>query len=168
MDLDSILRTAVQIEKDGIDFYAESAAKITDENGKATLESLAREEYRHKKFFEGILETQGAGRQNLLRALNTPRIFPKAKKFSGSDDTSVDFEILQLALEAEKKSIDLYAGALRQFKEKSLRMDDSLRRGLEIIINEELQHLEWIEFITKDLEKHGFWANLHEHFSLEG
>ncbi len=162
MDFEKIVRTGISIEIDGIEFYRGSKEKVADENGKGVLEFLAREEERHKAYFEGLLKKHGADPDGLLKALQVPRIFPKAKGFEPGDAGTVDEEILKHAKKAEDMSIDFYTGALKGVRDKELLI------GLGIIINEEKQHLQWVEYLLEGVGKNAYWSDLHDHFSLDG
>ncbi|MFH0817587.1 MAG: ferritin family protein [Candidatus Micrarchaeota archaeon] len=161
MDIIDILHTAIKIEQEGIEFYSKSANKVKDENGKGTLLFLANEEKRHKAFFEGVLKKHGKEDANTIRLLMSPRIFPEPKDYEGKSAPEIDKEILNHALETEHRSITFYSDAKKL-------ADEKFRDGLDIVIREEKQHAEWIEYLLEGIRSQATWSPLHGHFSLDG
>ncbi len=161
MDVGEILSKAIRIEEEGIEYYSKSAERITDENGKQTLLFLVEEERRHKNFFESMLSSKGKD-PGALKDLVVPRIFPEHHDYTKNENTSVDQEILKRAMGNEKRSIEFYESSLNTAEE------EELRSGLQTIIKEEEQHLEWIVYLLESISTHGYWSGLDEHFSLDG
>ncbi len=161
MDTEEILRTAIGIEQEGIDFYTGSARKIKDENGKATLLFLANEEKRHRAFFESFLRKHGKGDDRSVKLLMRPRLFPDSTEYGDATASDLDRQILEHARETEKRSIEFYSDSKKL-------ADEKLREGLDVIIKEEGQHLEWIEYLLENIRSSGAWGDLHSHFSLDG
>jgi rubrerythrin len=163
MDIVDILNTAIGIEQEGIDFYASSAKKVKDANGKATLLFLANEEKRHKAFFEGVLRNKGKADAKSSKLLLAPRMFPDPKEYksNGALASNESRVILEHARDTEKRSIEFYSGAQNL-------ADATFRDGLGVVIHEERQHLAWIEFLLEGLDAHEEWTSLHGHFRLDG
>ncbi|MFH1470830.1 MAG: ferritin family protein [Candidatus Micrarchaeota archaeon] len=161
MNTEEILHTAIKIEEEGIEFYTASSEKIKDENGKSTLLFLADEEKRHKAFFENVLREHGKGDEKSVKLLARPRIFPEPKDYKESEAGPVDQDILEHALETEKRSIKFY-------EDSKIFADEKLREGLNIIIHEEIQHAEWIKFLLENITSHQAWGPLGGRFSLDG
>lgn len=161
MDIDEILHTAIKIEEEGIKYYTKSAEKVEDQNGKAILLFLAHEEGRHRKFFSEMLKKHGSG-EKTLKLLMVPRIFPKEHELEEGKATGIDEGILEHAQDVEKRSIDFYSDAFRAVSDKDL------RAGLETVIHEEKQHLEWLEYLMSTVGAHEYWGGLQDHFSLDG
>jgi rubrerythrin len=139
---DEVLKLAIEIEKNGQEFYASMANKVKDEKLKDTLNLLANEEEKHKKVFEDILESLGetevvetyAGEyQAYMKALADECVFTqdilKKKKDEGFDKT---VDLLDFALRIEKDSIILYS----EMKENLLGNQDVLDK----VIEEERKH----------------------------
>ena len=162
MDIEEILHNAIKIEREGIRLYTKSAEKVADQNGKGILLFLAREEERHLAFFQEMLKEHGKEGEKVLKLLMVPRIFPEPHNHEEGMATGVDEEILGHAKDVEKRSIDFYSDAFRAVS------DNDLRAGLEAIIREEKQHLEWVEYLIGTIGTHEYWGDLQDHFSLDG
>ncbi|MFH1448243.1 MAG: hypothetical protein ABIG39_05230, partial [Candidatus Micrarchaeota archaeon] len=120
---------------------------------------LANEERRHLEFFENLLNAHGKDDGKIMSGLRRPRIFPEKQEYLQMDSMDVDREILKNAKEAEQKSIEYYSGIDCD--------EEVLCNGLEVIIKEEKQHLEWIEYLIDGLGTHEYWTGLQDHFSLD-
>lgn len=162
MNLESVLQTAIGIEQEGIEFYSKSIAKVEDENGKDILRFLAGEEKRHKAFFESLLKKHGKGEKKDVQLLMVPRIFPESHEPEEGEATEADRHVLEHAKETENRSIDLYESILRSVSDKEI------RAGIKIVLNEERQHLAWVEYLLGNINTHEYWGGLQEHFSLDG
>lgn len=103
------LAFAIKMEKDGYQFYTESAQKVKDPAAQFMLNSLAGDEKRH----ETVLLSIQSGRPKLI----TSNVFSQIKNvfqqlteagttFVDEDDTLRD--VLQKGIQAERKSIELY------------------------------------------------------------
>jgi rubrerythrin len=160
MNLLDVLRAAVEIEKEGIEFYSKSAKKVKDENGKEILEFLVREEARHKAYFESILRSKGKD-PKATGVLVAPRIFPEPYEPKAAGDEKLSTAILEQARDAEMRSIEFYASALKT-------ASGELRDGVKQVLSEEKQHLEWVEYLLGEVKENHYWGNLHEHFGLDG
>ncbi|MEW6329336.1 MAG: ferritin family protein [Candidatus Micrarchaeota archaeon] len=159
----SAFKSAISIEKKGIDFYSRAIRKVRDPNGKAVLEFLVSEEKRHLQFFETLARRHApAVLRRQVKILKRPRIFPKPIEYHKRHEVAMDMKIMEEAIKTEKKSIALYESYKRELKGREL------RSALQLIIDEEKQHLNWFEFARGDAKLHSYWAELEEHFSIQG
>ncbi|MFQ6127665.1 MAG: ferritin family protein [Thermoplasmata archaeon] len=138
------LKTAIELEEYGYDFYKEVRGFVASEKGKALLRFLADQEVDHKKWLEiehSKLERQiNEGRRDderLSMELPNPRIvFSRKDEITKSMDS---IEATKLALEIEKRSIEFYSSCGRmtsvetakELFEKLTRFEESHRKLLE-------------------------------------
>ncbi|MDD5688365.1 MAG: ferritin family protein [Elusimicrobia bacterium] len=132
-----IVEFAIQIEKNGEQFYRESVKKISDEKIKSLFLTLADEEVKHKKIFEELLkkvedykpvEAYNDEYFAYLRAYAGDKVFNKK-----SVETKKITEVIQFALNIERDSILYYLEA------KNYVQDDD-KNILDKIIEEERKH----------------------------
>ena len=142
-----VLEIALDMEKDGQEFYAQAADIVNDKHVKSFLRELAEWEARHYEFFSElksqILNTEEVAivdpddeASKYINAFVKHGVFdgPEAvKKFFYSGIT--EKEILERAIELEKNSIAYYTG-LRDVAASS-RADEKI----EEIIKEEMRHI---------------------------
>ena len=110
------LRTAIQMETDGKQFYLKASRESSNEAGKKLLESLATEEDLHRQKFEEIYESIRS--QNAWpkvdfqpdggRSLRT--IFAKATEQIGAGIKTSDSELaaVETAVDMEGRTYDFY------------------------------------------------------------
>jgi len=142
---DEVFEMAEQLEKNGADFYRDSAASITDEENKKVLLDLAAMEDEHEKIFAGMRAALTAGDKEsntfdpeeetlaYLKALVDTRVF-----FKKEIDTTSMKEILKAALVAEKDAIVFFMGL------KDMVPENLGKNRLEDIIKEEMSHIKLI------------------------
>lgn len=146
---DDVLQMAEQIEKNGAQFYRESAEKVADASAKELLLSLAAMEDDHEKTFSSLRSALSAKEKEVtafdpqneaagyLKALADTRVF-----FEKHMDSTAMEDILKEAITAEKDSILFYLGM------KDL-VPESLGKGrIDAIIKEEMSH---IKTLSKEL-----------------
>ncbi|MBI4344826.1 MAG: ferritin family protein [Euryarchaeota archaeon] len=154
------LRAGLELEREGIEFYSGAAKGLEDERGRATLGFLAKEEERHLRFIEGLVEALGAGQMlpKGPRRLKKPKIFPREIKGGvGRKDRAV----LEEARGVELRSIEFYERCLAK-------VEGPERSAIEALIEAEKGHLEWVEFMRDCVAVHGYWCDMGEYFSLDG
>jgi rubrerythrin len=151
------LKTALQTELNGIEFYRIAAQQTEDKKGKETFQMLADDELKHfnalQQQYSALIENTGWKKIDL----------GKATEFAGESPIFSDelkervkgkhFEVTALSIGAllESNSIDFY----REMKEKS---DDANAREMYEKLQEwEEKHL---EAITRQLDviKEDYWA----------
>jgi rubrerythrin len=165
-----VLRTAIQMEIDGKEYYLKASKASGNELGKKLLEKLAAEEDIHREVFEGIYrhisEEKGWPEEKFKgdggRGLRT--IFAKAINSMDTDLKTMPTEIdaVETAMAMENKTYDFYKsrigkaayGAEKKFYE-------------ELAIQEKEHHrvlLDYYEF----LKNPAAWFVEKEHPSLDG
>jgi len=115
------LKKAIQLEKDGIDFYLKSAKKTKNIFTKKIFEELAREEENHIKAINRIyedlknnsikIEWVTAESKDNIEKVFQDALVEKAIKSKG------DLEALNLALDFENKSIKYYERLAKNSKD---------------------------------------------------
>ena len=147
-----IIKVAIEIEKNGYQFYTE-AAKLTRISSVAELfRSLAQEEIQHQAFFEGLAK--------LIAHCEVNGITPPDEYLSAIADASIlqqkrgmkaiaekrltDQEALDIAVQVEKNAILYYTELLRFVTEKEKGM-------VEELVAEEKRHLTKLISISKNL-----------------
>ncbi len=146
---DEIFEMALQIERNGVQFYCRAAEKTDDPDHRVLLADLADMERCHEAVFAEMKEEfskkekepaafDPAGEAVLyLQALANMRVFFEKK----IDPTSME-EILKSAIDAEKDSIIFYLGMRDLVPEKNG------KDRIEAIIGEEKKH---IQLLSKEL-----------------
>ena len=147
-----IVKVAIEIEKNGYQFYRK-AANLTRSSPVAELfRSLAEEEIQHQAFFEGLAK--------LISHKENAEITPPDEYLSAIADASIiqqkrglkliaekrltDQEALDIAVQVEKNAILYYTELLRFVTEKEKGM-------VEELVAEEKKHLTTLTSIAKNL-----------------
>ncbi|MFA5393026.1 MAG: ferritin family protein [Candidatus Ratteibacteria bacterium] len=147
-----IIKVAIEIEKNGYQFYTE-AAKLTRSNSVAELfQNLAREEIQHQTFFEGLAklipckEVNGTNQPDeYLSAIADASIIQQKRGIKlVTEKRLTDQEALDFAVQVEKNAILYYTELLRFVTEKE-------RGMVEELVAEEKKHLTNLISIGKNL-----------------
>ncbi len=110
------LKTAIQMEIDGKEYYLKAGKASRNELGKSLLEKLAAEEDTHRQVFESIYKEISAKKGWPSRAFQgdggrgLKTIFSDAMKAMGKDVKAIPTEIeaIQTAMAMENKTYDFY------------------------------------------------------------
>jgi len=139
---DEIFEMALQIERNGENFYRDSARKVKDSEAGDILAKLGDMEIEHQKIFRGIKSALTAADKKAmtydpnneaglyLASLANTKVF-----FEKDLDTSNLEGIFKSAMAAEKDSIAFYLGM------KDLVPMGSGKEKIEEIIKEEMRHI---------------------------
>jgi rubrerythrin len=165
-----VLKTAVQMEIDGKEYYLKASQKSSNELGKRLLSSLAAEEDVHRQRFEEIYDTirnkkawpatdfqpDGGRRLRTIFARVTEEMDTNVK----APDTELD--AVQMAMDMENKTYDFYQNRGKDATH------DAERDFYEIVAAEEREHhlvlLDYYEY----LKDPAGWFVTKEHPSLDG
>jgi len=148
-----VVTMAIQIEKNGMNFYNAMAAKSDNEQAIELFTFLAAEEIKHKGTFQKMLDglkkvELSANDQeeynNYLGALTSARVFNKNVDTEEFVKDLDDLAALDLAIEAEKDSILFYYELLEQALS-----DD--RAPIERVIKEEKAHYAKLKKLKNEL-----------------
>jgi rubrerythrin len=164
------LQTAIQMERDGKEFYLKASQKSRNEMGKKLLKQLAAEEDIHRQNFEEIYEAMrnkkawpktefqpdgGKGLRTIF-AKTTEEIGAVAKALN------TELDAVQTGINMESKTYDFYKA---QSKKTAY---DSARNFYEALASQEREHqlvlLDYYEY----LKDPAGWFVSKEHPSLDG
>jgi rubrerythrin len=152
-----VLNAALMIEEFGIEFYHRLEECVGEEDGKALMRSLARDEAQHKQLILGEISrvTSGKGAANAEVDLRRYGIDPSKVFRSLPKDRCItleeEIEALNIGMEVEKNSIKMYANAAKSavhegVKERLLQLEDV-----------EKMHLKILEDSAHMLKTEGIW-----------
>ncbi|HOK41686.1 MAG TPA: ferritin family protein [bacterium] len=142
-----VIDIAIEIEKNGKNFYHQMLNKVKDEKAQEIFEYLEEEEEKHIKTFEKILmllksetdieidtSTLSDEYYDYLKALSDEHIFTKQKAIEFEKMAVSDLQAIELAIGMEKDSILFYDEIKKIVKEKERDLVDK-------IIEQEKTHL---------------------------
>lgn len=168
-----LLQQAVQMEIDGREYYLSVAARTHNPLAKHTFETLAREEDRHRSYFEAYYAAAAAGRNwpamNDIgveapdRKRRAETVFSRAAEQGQEGLPEADLpEAYNHAMEMERRTIEFYQG-LRDKLE-----GDSVREFLNFIVDQERQHLELLSRSLDVVNEPEAWFFDEERWVVEG
>jgi rubrerythrin len=160
MDVKEAIKTAIQMERDGYDFYKRAAAQTSSEMGRSIFLSLANDELLHLETFRRLFEdTVDAVEWDALarssnKYANLP-VFPKdlAQVDGASPDTN-ELDALHMAMDSEKEAIDFYARILEKLD------DDDVKKIVKEIIEQERSHYLLLQGEFDHLSNTGYWYEM--------
>ncbi len=127
------LRIAIQSEIDSYKMYKEAIKHVRDKQGKELLLALAEEEKRHRRELE---REYGRVSGKRLLYINLPK---KRRLFKEIVPTATPLEILTIAIEQEKESMEF-------FEKAAFRTPDAGgKRVFEQLAEEERNHMQLLE-----------------------
>jgi rubrerythrin len=157
----NIFEYAMQMEKDGEDYYRQLAQK-TDNNGMITILSmLADEEVKHYNAIERI-KTQNAQIAESEILTDSKNIFVQIKESGDSFDFDInEADLYKKARDIEKKSRDFY-------KEKANEVTEKYQKELFLkLAIEEQKHYILLDNIIEFVSRPEQWLENAEFFHLE-
>lgn len=161
------IKTAIQLEKDGRQFFEKAAAETKNRLGQKMFRKLAADEVRHLVTFEKMFKTLADPKtwQELLREgpprERMPFFAEKTQSRSPAEKGAGELSALRQALEVERKAIDF-------FKDVAERAGDSeAKRIFELIAQEEVFHYDLIQAQIDSVTNAGFWFDVGE-FQMDG
>jgi len=152
-NIDEIFEIALQMEKNGVEFYRKAAAESADPKIRELLTDLAEMELEHQKTFTKLRNERVESNESarfydpngeaalFLKAMADTRAF-----FEREIDLTSPREILKEAIQAEKDSIALYLGM------KEIVPNLAEKTQMDSIIDEEKSH---IRFLSRKLLEWG-------------
>ena len=152
------LKTAIQMERDGHDFYRKAASQTSSEMGEKVFNSLAEDEIVHLNTFQKIFE-ENIGKQEWDALVNSSNkyanlpVFPKDLKGDGGADTN-ELDALNMAMKAESEAIEFYTKMLGGIE------DEDVRKIISEIIEQEKSHYLILEEEFNHLSNTGYWYDL--------
>lgn len=148
-----VLRTAIEMEREGERFYLDQEAKNENFGIKAVCRLLAKEEAKHRE----IIESKMQGNPSDLKKTDLDKcireIYPGDEQFEIEIKAQPDqFDFYRLAMEKEKESIDFYKGLLAKAEEE----DD--KKTLRFLIEQEREHYKLFDEMSQMLRRGDEWV----------
>jgi len=162
---EDVIQAAVQLERDGREFYLEAAGNAASDLSKQTFESLADDELRHIEWIERIssagetLESTNKRIYQRLRGIFAD-VPDEVRKAAAS--AAGDVEALNLAIGKEEESRAAYA---RWAKESD---SDDVRELCGLLVGAEAFHRELLENVIQYLEHPSDFFLREERWVVEG
>ena len=163
-----ILGFAKKIEKEGYEHYRELAKTVKSKELAGIFKFLADEEEKHYRLFDAFQGTQ-YGPISEEKDRNNEDIIKKAKAVFKSlskdinniapEDASED--VYKKAISLEKNSISFYQDALKEDA------NFAQRKTIEIILDEEIKHLETLKNISDFMKGPKEWVENAEWYHLD-
>jgi rubrerythrin len=155
-----IYEYAMEMERDGENFYRELAAKTPNKGLATVLSMLADAEVKHRKLFENMK------RNDRVHVAETPilddvkNIFIQMREKKQTEANVSEIELYRKAQEIERKTRDFYT-------EKSREVDASQKEIFLKIADEEKRHYLVLEKIIDFVERPAYWLENPEWYHLE-
>ena len=156
-----IFEYAMQMEKDGEDFYRGLAEKVSNKGVKVILTMLADEEAKHYKLLSKA-QSEEMGLPETTILADAKNIFEQMKESGEKFDVGVgQEELYREAQEIEEKSRDFYL-------EKSEQVEEGYHKGLFLkLADEEKKHYLLLDNITEFVSRPSEWLEDAEFYHLE-
>lgn len=151
-----VIQMAINIEREGYEFYSKIAKHAADETSKAIFVILAEQEKKHIETFTNLLDvlssiykTDGSymfdeNVSGYFKALTEHKVFRPDRMYDASDMTSAK-EAIEEGLNAEKNSILFYNELLKNTT------ITEVKNSLELIIEEEKKHIVDLNNLSRSL-----------------
>ena len=154
------IKTAIQMEQEGYNFYQKAAAQTSSEMGETVFKSLAADELLHLQVFQKIFDEK-VGKEEWHNLVNSGKkyadiqVFPKdLEKIEGANPETGEIDAIRIAMDSEKRAIDYY----NEIKQKTT--DSELIEILDEIINQEKSHYQILEGEFHHINSTGYWFDL--------
>lgn len=155
-DITEILLTAIATERYGHEYYIRLSQAIANEEGKAIMIGLARDEKEHEellaKEYMRVSDKLVPEKIELSTAIGAEAV---EKIFSGGEKTWVEaedvLEALEFGIAIEQKSIDFYSS------KGSTTEDEKLRQLFADLVKIEKEHKSLLEENLFHLKQNGSW-----------
>ena len=163
------IETAIQIERDGLDFYTQAAAQTDDPKGKRMFQTLARDERAHLELFENAREMLLDRAEWLTpeqvetispKTVFRQPIFPTSQAVQAADVPARELAVLERGIQAEEDSIRFYTEQIE------LVDDPNAKAMYAYLVEQEEGHRMILQGEYDYLAGTGFWFDTQE-FNLE-
>ena len=159
------IKMAIQLEKDGREFFEEAARKTENQLGKKMFQRLAKDEIDHLKTFQKIFDTVTEGGDWGELAQKTPRVgkVPVFEK-TGEEKRHVnpgELDALRKAMNIEKDAIEFFRKATDGTE------DPMAKKIFNTIQQEEEFHYDMLQAQYDSLSHSGMWYDIGE-FQMDG
>ncbi len=154
-NVEDVLQLARKMEMDGMEFYSNASENASNTFAARFFNSLADDERRHLKIIENISEGMGIDVAGMpLPADSIRTVFSQLEEEGAAGAPAAgaeEKEAVDLALEMEKKSFDLYAKAAKNAT------NDTRKKLFERLELEENQHYEMLQNTSEYLNDNQKW-----------
>jgi len=162
---EEVVRAAVQLERDGRDFYLDVAKKASNEMSRRMFESLADDEALHIEWIEnlapGAKSAGAANRETYQRLCHIFAEVPESRKREAAG-SGKDLEAIDLAVDREEQSRAAYAKWAQESD------SDEVRRLCSMLADVERFHRELLENTKEYFQKPGDWFMQEERWMFDG
>ena len=157
----NIFEYAMQMEKDGEDYYRQLTEKTNNKGIKTILTMLADEEVRHYQTIEKIKTTKPQ--------LAETKILTDAKNvFEQMKETNDAFDIAVGQTELYKKALGIEEASRNFYLEKANELEDEYQKGLFLrLADEEKKHYFLLENMIEFVSRPEHWLENAEFYNLE-
>jgi len=166
-DTKKILESAIQMEKDGIEFYTEAAGKIENPMGSRMFNSIVEDEKRHLKKLEnvsqniGLVDVGKPAAGTLNRRLKT--IFSEIP-----EDVQESLNVHTQELKVISAAIRMEEEGIRFYSENRANLEGKAKELCSFIVEEERNHRNILQNTLQYLEENSSWNVETENWFFEG
>ncbi len=155
-----IYEYAMEMERDGENFYRELARKTPNKGLQSILAMLADAEVKHWKLFENMKRHDKIHMKETPIMDNVKNIFIQMKEQKQTEVNVSEIELYRKAQEIERKSRDFY-------NKRSAEVDASQKEVFLKIADEEKRHYFILEKIIDFVNRPAYWLENPEWYHLE-
>jgi rubrerythrin len=155
-----IYEYAMEMERDGENFYRELARKTPNKGLQSILTMLADAEVKHWKLFDNMKRNNKATMTETPLLDNVKNIFVQMKENKQTEADVSEIDLYRKAQEIERKSQDFYI-------QKAGEVDASQKEVFLKIADEEKKHFLILEKLIDFVDRPAYWLENPEWYHLE-
>ena len=161
------IKMAIQLEKDGMNYFTEAAQKTTSESGKKIFHTLAREEAVHLETFQKMFDSLDSIQdwRELIKEMPLERTAPLFEHRTSVDDSvkpaAGELEALKTAMDHERAAIQFFE------REAVIAKDPTVKQVFEFVKGQEEYHYDLLQAEYDSVAGTGFWFDIPE-FRMDG
>jgi rubrerythrin len=162
---DEVVRAAVQLERDGREFYLDLAKKASNAQARRMFESLADDETLHIEWIEKLepgAKTAEAANRNIYNRLRPIFQEVPAEEQKSAIASEGDFQAIDLAVEREEKSRKAYVEWAEEAE------SEDVKQLCTVLADAERFHRELLENTKEYFQKPGDWFMQEERWMFDG
>lgn len=148
-----ILKFAIQMEKDGEQYYLDQAKLFEDKALSVVFNNLAEDERRHAQIIESKLNNKNFDLVDHHTLKEAQNVFENLSDVHNEiKDIPNQLDVYRSGLEVERKSIDLYQSLLEKTE------DTSEKELFAFLVKQEQEHYDVLEELIKLLNRTNDWV----------
>lgn len=162
-----VIQTAIDLEKEGFQFYKRAEENTNDPMGKKMFDFLAREEVNHIKVFSeifdeitGSTEWRGLYNESKRKVIESPLIKKLEENYNNNREKG-ETEAIRIAMDLERQAIDFFTDAQKNAQ------DTNAKEAFRKIVDEEEGHFDLLQAQLDSLNNTGMWFDVAE-FQMDG